>query len=1375
MSVNQRKHFDRRWRLSRAGVVNVWHYLDTEFAISGGRLILRGTNGSGKSRALEMLLPFLLDANRRRMDATGSNRVNLEDLMRTGARGQVNRVGYLWLELARSGEFLTLGAHIKYSASAKRCEVRYFTTALRVGHELQLMGSDREPLAREALTELVGAQHLGTADQHQEVVRSKVFGLHGELGRDRFAGLMQLLHTLRAPDVGNRIDEGRLPQILSEALPPLSEQTLDKAGEQLDDLTETRLAQERLATTLGHVRQFHTAYRSYATTVLADSATTVDEAVSGLLDAQVKHGQLEIRLRGLAETLAHSRTREGELEETARELDVAIENMRINPLFKQADDLKQREKVVSTLRATAERALRAARTARGSESQAATTATELYNEVRRAAHTSAKRLHAAVDGLVTVGLAHSDLPSGITCRDTSSPVAVDTIMDSLDQGPVTNERPVILGTELRPGDNTPVAESARRCGAIATHRGDQAGRRRQEAVRLDREYVRVRELESAAEHARENAEHDHQDAASAAEERDDLAVALNSAWRQWLSAPETARLLPNIEWTQPSITAVLDDSEALCGANPAIDGVLASLDELAESAAAPFRDELAAQLGMLRQLDHADTATRHSLDTEAERLRAAHDPLPPNAPWHTTHAGLPLWRVVDFHPELSASDRAGLEAALLASGLLTATVRADGSVRTVDGAVMIQPTGDPARSPLSRALRADSATDLPTAFIDGVLERIGLADPTAVTTVSTDGSWRNGALAGRHHQPEARHIGATARASTRAARLAEIAELLGELDRAAADRDAERTRLRTRRHELDDQMRRAPRARELITARSSALRAAERAARSAAKQRTAQGTASDARTAWSAESDNHRTLCAGMGLPIDADELLTAEKNCATAASACTELATAWEFVTEATERARRSASDFELARNERRRLESEAEASRLEWHTDAVGLATLRETLNLPLEELTAELELTTGEAKRTKDELGRLRANLTALGIEHATTENDLGFAARNVDQRSEGLRTAAELFNARLRLPGVVAATGLDIDTIAHTTDPDHARHTARSAHTALNARKPFSVNQLLSALSRFGADTTGQLDVAQHVEQGVHLVHVDGIDDHHDCTALLSHLEHRVEQGRQALTQREREVFTHFVLGAVTDELRRRIHQARVLITAMNDSLAGTRTSHGIGVAISWNLDNPDPELNRLLALVEIADQVRSEADSEELITLVRDRVEALRAADPSSGYTTHLRGALDYRSWHRVDVDILGPGPQQRQRISRRAKISQGETRFVSYIALFAAADGYLSGLPEAATALRLVLLDDAFAKVDDKAIGELMGLLVRLDIDFVMTGHALWGTVPEVPALDIYEIRRIGGSAVIPTWIHWDGKNRTYMQAVRPG
>ena len=59
-----------------------------------------------------------------------------------------------------------------------------------------------------------------------------------------------------------------------------------------------------------------------------------------------------------------------------------------------------------------------------------------------------------------------------------------------------------------------------------------------------------------------------------------------------------------------------------------------------------------------------------------------------------------------------------------------------------------------------------------------------------------------------------------------------------------------------------------------------------------------------------------------------------------------------------------------------------------------------------------------------------------------------------------------------------------------------------------------------------------------------------------------------------------------------------------------------------------------------------------------------------------------------------------------------------------------------------------------------------------MGLLVRRDLDFAMTGHALWGTYPQVPKLDCYEIRRVEGSAAVSTHVHWDGHNK-HLRAAR--
>lgn len=50
-----------RWQPLRAGLVDLFYYDYEEFHFHGGSLLLRGNNGTGKSKVLALTLPFLLD------------------------------------------------------------------------------------------------------------------------------------------------------------------------------------------------------------------------------------------------------------------------------------------------------------------------------------------------------------------------------------------------------------------------------------------------------------------------------------------------------------------------------------------------------------------------------------------------------------------------------------------------------------------------------------------------------------------------------------------------------------------------------------------------------------------------------------------------------------------------------------------------------------------------------------------------------------------------------------------------------------------------------------------------------------------------------------------------------------------------------------------------------------------------------------------------------------------------------------------------------------------------------------------------------------------------------------------------------------------
>src|SRR5438067_12594082 len=90
-----------RWQPIRSGFLNIYKYDREEFHYENGRLLLRGNNGTGKSRVLALQLPFLFDGEvnppRFEPDADPSKRVEWNLLMDR----YPDRTGYTCLEFAR--------------------------------------------------------------------------------------------------------------------------------------------------------------------------------------------------------------------------------------------------------------------------------------------------------------------------------------------------------------------------------------------------------------------------------------------------------------------------------------------------------------------------------------------------------------------------------------------------------------------------------------------------------------------------------------------------------------------------------------------------------------------------------------------------------------------------------------------------------------------------------------------------------------------------------------------------------------------------------------------------------------------------------------------------------------------------------------------------------------------------------------------------------------------------------------------------------------------------------------------------------------------------------------------------------------------------
>jgi uncharacterized protein YPO0396 len=243
-----------------------------------------------------------------------------------------------------------------------------------------------------------------------------------------------------------------------------------------------------------------------------------------------------------------------------------------------------------------------------------------------------------------------------------------------------------------------------------------------------------------------------------------------------------------------------------------------------------------------------------------------------------------------------------------------------------------------------------------------------------------------------------------------------------------------------------------------------------------------------------------------------------------------------------------------------------------------------------------------------------------------------------------------------------------------------------------------------------------------------------------------------------------------VFERYLLGELGDHLSRQVLAAHNLVATMNETLDEVRSSHGIGTRLVWELPaGADADIRAAVDLLRRPSALRTRDQSARLRDALRRRIEDARRADPSAGYALHLRTALDYRAWYGFRVKVTDAANPDRERVlSHRTALSQGEQRVVSYLVLFATAAAHFSSLGDAAPASpRLILLDDAFAKVDEPTHGRLLGLMVELDLDFIITSERLFGCFATVPSLHIYECLRdphVRGVATVH--FTWDGRHK---------
>jgi len=685
---------------------------------------------------------------------------------------------------------------------------------------------------------------------------------------------------------------------------------------------------------------------------------------------------------------------------------------------------------------------------------------------------------------------------------------------------------------------------------------------------------------------------------------------------------------------------------------------------------------------------------------------------------------------------------------------------------------------------------ADNAQVSP-AVLQALLEGVACGEqehPAYEAWIGTDGRFRLGALSGAWCKAQAEFIGYAARAATRERRLGEIAlalEALAEQQNACQQALAQ---LKADQQQAADEGRAAPSDDALRTAHAQANSAAR--AFHSAQQHLEQAEQQLAAVKALSELAKEvlRQAAQDLALPAEKSALIELQNKLHAFGEPIQTLKNAIEALRDAV------AEEKRQQQRERQRKEDvkQAQSEAIEWQEQAaearIRFETLRESLGADIEVLNQRIDSTKKMVKTHEQVLKTHNKQL-----EQAT---DLLARAEEKEKNAQeqcaacsAARQTASLQWQRFAKTGLLqsACPSIDLPSLETAWTVESTLTQARWVLRALadvNSQDEALWSRLSSEIFKDFSELSRSLSALSYQAQGetsdfglvVNIIYQNRSTRPDELTLRLAD---EIAQRRELLNANEQQVLENHLQTEIASAIGQLLRSAEQQISAINAELTNRPTSTGVRFRLIWQ-PLPEGEQGAPVGLEKARKRLlntRSELWSEQDRQVVGDMLQQRIATERSRADTEQagslfeqLARALDYRRWHRFRVQRWQDG--QWKPLSGPA--SSGERALGLTVPLFAAVSSFYS---HAGTrqAPRLVMLDEAFAGIDDAARAHCMALINEFDLDFVITSEREWGCYEELPGLAIAQLqRREGISAVHVSRWTWDGKQKLKRREADP-
>lgn len=1352
-----------RWVMNRAGLLNFWYYDEEIFHFKEGKLLLRGSNGSGKSVTMQSFLPVLLDGKKSpdRLDPFGSKARRMEDYL-LGEKEVVNRderTGYLFMEYKKqgSGQYITTGIGMQAKRN-KGIKSWYFilTDNRRIGHDFSLAqehGGEKIPLSAKELENRVG--HGGfvvhSQREYMELVNKYVFGFQSI---DAYEDLIKLLIQLRSPKLSKDFKPTVIYEILESALPPLTDDELRHLSDTIESMDQTAQQLEQLERENESIGRLVSTYDSYNKYILAERAQQWKGADQKTHTARKKVEELTDQNARLEQEMSKLRT---DLQKFEQQKFVAEEektSLQKHEVWSLEDNKAKKEgEVEAILKEIAH-------------------LQQKWDERNRKLHQKWKEKE---------NTEQEQLLNERKLNNFQEDLSLDADEAAFYQHDVNIEDYERNASEAF--DFTiwlKEAEDHRILLASLEKLAEEAVRLEEEHLRLQRESSEKKKVLDEhlkeQDHLQEWFESEQQKLESSVflwieehpkffysnELRQEIARSLQGLYEINRYDEVVEKLYSGIH----SYTAEVKKDEAIT--------IEKRKHKLEEISAAEFELKRIKSQKMLEP-DRARGTEQHREKLAAEG-----------------QAFLPFYAAVEFQDHVTEEQRERIESALKKTGILDSLLTERPMSPEQDAFIVPEPRllGHTLADYLMPDL--DEGSPISNKLVDEVLRSIPLEKDGSGFAIDVDGSYTIGCLVG--HAPSestSKFIGRTARKRHQREQIQLWSEKLHQLQNELTVLERELEGLHAELQLIEQWKKEIPHDRELQELHEQILAKKQEIKREQELLQNIDGQWKRVHENLSLVKKRLRDQGIHLNISLNLDEIRTALK------AAGSYIRGLQEFKNVSIEISY-IAKHLQSLRTQIEEIKEELDSIKGEQNHKDHQLSKLK-ALILSIEQ---QLQLKgIDEVRKRIREVQHLwnEADETIRHI-HQTLPKKESEQERCIEKLEDARKEQTFWKNMSMEWErmvnqeierGFLKLDSVDMGAILTKLEPlltkyDRPKLLEQLTKAFFNEQPHLTEYRMFEYTEDVEIPQWFSEDYGDHYEPFKHeylqlvtrrLIQMEYRGQRVSPYYVSSSLQKEVEEQKGWLDEQDRQLYEDIIVNSVGVMLRNRIKRAQDWVKEMDRIMAARDNSSGLVFSIAWKPLTAESEQEMdtrdLVALLQRNSKFLNEEDLNRITKHFQSRIakakELIQLRNEGSTLHQVLKEVLDYRKWFTFVLSYSRVNEPKRELTNNAFfKFSGGEKAMAMYIPLFTAAYSRYKEAGEMAP--YIISLDEAFAGVDENNIRDMFEVVEQLGFNYIMNSQALWGDYDTISSLSICElVRPKNADYVTVIRYEWDGKQRSLV------